>query len=55
MKRLATGEKVKVEKKEMLAMNNKNYGLLPEVKRKQEELEKNESIKQRKQKVKEMD
>ncbi|CAD8088853.1 unnamed protein product [Paramecium sonneborni] len=55
MKRLATGEKVKVDKKEMKELTNKNYELLPEVKKKKDEYEKNESIKQRKQKVKEMD
>ncbi|CAD8092563.1 unnamed protein product [Paramecium sonneborni] len=55
MKRLSTGEKVKVDKKEMKELTNKNYEQLPEVKKKKDEQEKNESIKSRKQKVKEMD
>ncbi|CAD8182283.1 unnamed protein product [Paramecium pentaurelia] len=55
MKRLAMGEKVKVDKKEMKELTNKNYELLPEVKKKKDEQEKNENIKSRKQKVKEMD
>ncbi|KAM3127900.1 hypothetical protein pb186bvf_019970, partial [Paramecium bursaria] len=55
MSRLAMGEKVKVDKKEMLALTNKNYEQLPEIKQKKEQQEKNESIKQRKQKVKELD
>lgn len=45
MKRLSTGEKVKVDKKEMKELTNKNYELLPEVKKKKDEYEKNESIK----------
>lgn len=32
MSRLAMGEKVKVDKKEMLALTNKNYEQLPEIK-----------------------
>lgn len=37
MKRLAMGEKVKVDKKEMKELTNKNYELLPEVKKKKDE------------------
>lgn len=37
MSRLAKGEKIEVDKKEMLKLTNKNYELLPEVKKKREE------------------
>ena len=37
MERLATGQKVKVTKEEMLKLNKKNYQLLPEVKKRQEQ------------------
>jgi hypothetical protein len=37
MKRLAMGEKVKIDKKEMIGLTNKNYEQLPEVKKKKDE------------------
>ena len=53
MSRLASGGKTGgIEKKEMLKLTNKNYDMLPEVKKKQEmELKKEEALK-RKEKVK---
>jgi ALMS motif len=47
MSRLAKGEKVEVDKKEMLKLTNKNYELLPEVRRKKEEEKKKELLKER--------
>ncbi|OMJ89113.1 hypothetical protein SteCoe_8840 [Stentor coeruleus] len=37
MERLATGQRVRVSKEEMLKLNKKNYQQLPEVRKKQEE------------------
>jgi hypothetical protein len=37
MSRLASGNKVEINKKDMLKLTNKNYDNLPEVKKKREE------------------
>ena len=47
MSRLATGTKVEVSKKDMLKLTNKNYEMLPEVKKKREEDAKKEQAKMR--------
>lgn len=47
MSRLAHGAKAEVTKKDMLKLTNKNYELLPEVKKKREEDAKKEAAKQR--------
>lgn len=53
MERLATGSRVKITKEEMLKLNKKNYKLLPEVKKKQEEEKKRLEKQQRIMKAKE--
>ena len=55
MSRLAKGEKVEVSKKEMLKLTNKNYEMLPEVKKKREEERKREEMKERMRQVKEIE
>lgn len=55
MSRLAKGEKVEVSKKEMLKLTNKNYEMLPEVKKKREEERKKEEMKERMRQVKEIE
>jgi len=53
MSRLAQGTKVgTIEKKDMLKLTNKNYELLPEVKKKREQEAKREEIIKRKEQVK---
>jgi hypothetical protein len=52
---LAKGEKVEVSKKEMLKLTNKNYEMLPEVKKKREEERKKEEMKERMRQVKEIE
>lgn len=47
MNRLANGTRADVSKKEMKALNNKNYELLPEVIKRREELKKKEDFKLR--------
>lgn len=47
IKRLATGEKKKVNRKDMYELTSKNYNLLPEVRHKKEEAERKESFKHR--------
>ena len=55
MSRLAKGEKVEVSKKEMLKLTNKNYEMLPEVKKKRDEERKKEEMKERMRQVKEIE
>ena len=55
MARLAKGGRVEVNKKEMYKLTNKNYDLLPEVKKKKEEEEKKEQFKNRMKQVKELE
>lgn len=55
MSRLARGEKVEVDKKEMLKLTSKNYELLPEVKRKKEEEKKKQEFKERMKQVKQLE
>jgi len=52
LQRLAKGEKVEVDKEDMLKLTNKNYNNLPEVKKKKEELERKEDLKKRAEKQK---
>jgi len=52
MSRLAKGEKAEVSKKEMLKLTNKNYEMLPEVRKKREEERKKEEMKERMKQVK---
>ena len=47
MQRLARGEKAEVTKKDMLKLTNKNYEMLPEVRKKREEEKKREEMKGR--------
>ena len=51
--RLARGERVKVDKKEMLKMTKKNYDELPEVKQRKQEETRKQEYKERMKKVKE--
>ena len=53
MERLSAGQRVKVSKEEMLRLNKKNYKLLPEVKKRQEEEKKIQEKQQRILKAKE--
>lgn len=53
MERLATGQRARISKEEMLKLNKKNYQQLPEVKRRQEEQKKRQEKQQRLQKAKE--
>ena len=55
MDRLAKGTRAEVSKKEMRALNNKNYENLPEVKKRKEEERKKEEFKMRQQKAKEVE
>ena len=55
MQRLARGEKAEVSKKEMLKLTNKNYEMLPEVRKKREEERKREEMKERIKQVKELE
>lgn len=55
MTRLAKGEKVEVSKKEMLKLTNKNYEMLPEVRKKKEEERKKEELRERMKQVKEIE
>ncbi|OMJ91394.1 hypothetical protein SteCoe_6078 [Stentor coeruleus] len=55
MERLATGQRVKVTKEEMRKLNKKNYQMLPEVRKKQEEDQKRLEKQQRIQKAKEFE
>ena len=52
MSRLARGEKAEVSKKEMLKLTNKNYEMLPEVRKKKEEERKKEEMRERMKQVK---
>lgn len=52
MSRLAKGEKIQVNKQDMLKLTSKNYELLPEVKKKKEEDKKKEELKERMKRVK---
>ena len=52
MERLATGQRVKITKEEMMKLNKKNYKMLPEVKKRQEEEQKKLEKQQRIQKAK---
>jgi len=52
---LAKGEKAEVSKKDMLKLTNKNYELLPEVKKKKKEEKKKEELKERMKQVKEIE
>ena len=52
MERLATGQRVKVTKEEMKKLNKKNYQMLPEVRKRQEEDQKRLEKQQRIQKAK---
>lgn len=52
MSRLAHGQKVEIGKKDMLKLTNKNYEMLPEVKKKREEEKKKEEAKKRQEQVK---
>jgi hypothetical protein len=47
MSRLAKGEKAEVSKKDMLKLTNKNYEMLPEVRKKKEEERKKEEMRDR--------
>ena len=49
------GQKREVSKKEMLALTNKNYELLPEVRQKREQQQKKDELKQRMKMAKEAD
>lgn len=55
MSRLARGEKVEVNKKDMLKLTNKNYEMLPEVRKKREEEKKKEEMRERMRQVKELE
>ena len=55
MQRLARGEKAEVSKKDMLKLTNKNYEMLPEVRKKKEEEKKKEEMKERMRQVKELE
>ena len=55
MARLAKGERAEVDKKQMYKLTNKNYELLPEVKKKKEEEAKKEQFKNRMKQVKELE
>ena len=55
MSRLASGQKHDVDKKEMKKLTNKNYDMLPEVRKKREEEKKKEEAKQRLLHVKELE
>ena len=55
MSRLAKGEKVEVNKKDMLKLTSKNYELLPEVRKKKEQEMKKEEMKARMKQVKELE
>jgi hypothetical protein len=55
MSRLALGQKTKVDKKEMKALTQKNYELLPEVKKRKEEEKKKEDFKKRQDNMKKLD
>lgn len=52
---MAKGEKAEVSKKDMLKLTNKNYELLPEVKKKKKEEKKKEELKERMKQVKEIE
>ena len=54
LERLALGKKTKVNKKDMLALTNKNYELLPEIKKRKEEEKKKEELKKRQDRAKEL-
>jgi len=53
--RLAFGKKATVDKKEMLKLTNKNYEMLPEVKKKKEEEKKKEEQRLRRENAKKLD
>lgn len=55
MSRLARGEKVEVSKKDMLKLTNKNYEMLPEVRKKKEDERKKEEMRERMKQVKELE
>jgi hypothetical protein len=55
MSRLASGQKADVSKKEMLKLTNKNYEMLPEVRKKKEEERKKEEMRDRMRQVKELE
>jgi len=55
MSRLAKGEKVNVNKQDMLKLTQKNYDLLPEVQKRKHEEQKKEEYKLRMKQVKELE
>ena len=55
MERLATGQRVKITKEEMIKLNKKNYKMLPEVKKRQEDDKKKLEKQQRIQNAKDYD
>jgi hypothetical protein len=55
LQRLATGERVPVAKKDMLALTNKNYNNLPEVQKRKVEEQKKSDFKERMRQVKELE
>ena len=55
LQRLATGDRVPVAKKEMLALTNKNYNNLPEVQKRKVEEQKKSDFKERMRQVKELE
>jgi hypothetical protein len=55
LERLARSTPTKLSKREMYALNNRNYEKLPEVKKMKEQHAEKEAIKQRKEKIKQMD
>jgi len=52
MSRLARGQKAEVNKKDMLKLTNKNYEMLPEVRKKKDDERKKEELKERMKQVK---
>jgi len=55
LSRLATGEKAKVNRKDMHKLTSKNYEMLPEIKKRKEQEQKKADLKSRQEKVKEME
>jgi hypothetical protein len=55
LERLSRSSPTKVTRKEMLEINKRNYGKLPEVKKMREQQEKRDILRERKEKIKAMD
>jgi len=55
LSRLSMGQRPEISRKEMLKLTSKNYENLPEVKSKRKEDNKKADLKERKQKVKELE